>query len=74
MKVFTKKHLLDALQKEGLPATYKSLLKYEKLGIIPLQGSAEGVGNASNWRLYTEDEIKSIVAKVKSYKEQNKNE
>lgn len=68
MKVYTKKHLLEALSKEGLPATYKSLLKYEKLGIIPTNGSAEGVGTAGNWRLYTEEEIKSIVVKVKQHK------
>lgn len=71
MKVYTKKHLLDALEKEGLPASYKSLLKYEKLGIIPTNNTAEGLGNAGNWRLYTEDDIKNIVAKVKEYKQQN---
>lgn len=71
MKVFTKKHLLDALAKEGLPATYKSLLKYEKLGIIPTQSNVEGVGSAGNWRLYTEDDIKTIVAKVKEHKTKN---
>lgn len=68
MKVYTKKHLLDALAKEGLPATYKSLLKYEKMGIIPNNGKSEGLGSAANWRLYTEEEIKDIVSKVKAHK------
>lgn len=66
MKVLTKKHLLEALAKEGLPSSYKSLLKYERLGIVPTKGAVERSGN---WRLYTEQEIKEIVQMVREHKD-----
>lgn len=71
MKVFTKKHLLEALKKEGLPSSYKSLIKYENMGVIPTSLNVEGLGNAGNWRLYTEQDIKEIVRKVKEHKRNN---
>ena len=65
MKVYTKIHLLKALKKAGLPHTYKSLLNYEKQGIIDRGGEIE---SASNNRYFTEQEIKTIVAKIKEQK------
>lgn len=67
MKVYTKKHLLKALKKAGLPHSYKTLLQYERLGLIDRGGNEIEVRN--NERFYTEQEIKSIVVKVKTYKE-----
>lgn len=66
MKILTKKHLLEALKAEGLPSSYKTLLKFERLGIIPVRGAVERSGN---WRLYTEQEIKEIVEMVKNHKD-----
>ena len=67
-KMYSKQHLLQALKKEGLPSTYKSLLKYEKAGIVPTGDNAIGFGISNRWRLYTEDEIKQIVDTVKKHK------
>lgn len=69
MKVFTKKHLFDALKEAGLPYSYKSLLKFERLGIIPTNNASGEVSGVNNWRLYTEKEIKEIVKKIRAYKD-----
>jgi len=67
MKVYTKRHLLEALKKAGLPYSYKTLLQYEKAGLIDRGGSEIDVKN--NERFYTEQEIKNTVEKIKNYKE-----
>jgi len=74
--IFTKSHLLEALKKahtqskkNGGPDigyTYKSLLEYEKKGIIPRGGTEIEVSSAN--RFYTRDEIDAIVRRVKDYK------
>lgn len=64
IKVYTKVHLLKALQKAKLPYSYKSLLKYEKLGIIPRKSSIDVVGNNTG-RFYTQEEITEIVSNAK---------
>lgn len=69
MKIYTKKHLLETLTKEGLPSSYKSLMKYEKLGVVPVKGGFLGHGSARNWRLYTKEEIDNIVDRIREYKE-----
>lgn len=69
MKVFTKIHLLQALKEAGLPCTYRSLLNYERQGIIN-RGGGE-IESASNDRYFTEQEIKEIVEKIKVLKTKN---
>ena len=71
MKIYTKKHLLDRLQQEGLPYSYKSLLKYEKAGVIPNDSRADVEGARSSMRFYTDQEIEQIVQNVKNYKTKN---
>lgn len=61
-------HLLAALKKEGLPSTYKSLLKMEREGIIPQANNAIGFGVTDRWRLYSQEDIKNIVLRVKNHK------
>ena len=67
-KLFSKKYLLVALKKAGLPYSYKALIKYERRGIIPQPESAVGFGSMKKWRLYTQEEIDEIVQKMTSYK------
>lgn len=62
IKVYTKIHLLNALREAGLPHTYKSLLNYERQGIISRGGEVE---SASNDRYFTADEISQIVEKIR---------
>lgn len=67
MKLYSKKHLLDKLEKEGLPHTYKSLLSWERDGIIPT-GKKNGLdfGQQNVWRMYTEEEVKEIIQTIKT--------
>ena len=65
VKVYTKQHLLQALKKAGLPHTYKSLLNYEKQGVISRGGEIESVNNN---RYFNEWEIAEIVEKIRKLK------
>jgi hypothetical protein len=67
MKLYTKMHLLEALKEAGLPSTYKSLLKLEKDGVVPKSESGTDF-SVNRMRLYTGDEIKTIVSLVKTHK------
>lgn len=67
MNVLTKQHLLARLKEEKLPSSYHSLIKYEKLGIVPLPESMNGVGAARNWRLYSPQEVEIIIKKIREY-------
>lgn len=64
MELFTKIHLLEALEKAKLPHTYKALLNFERKGIIPT-----AFNRLNTQRLYTKQEIEDIVRKIKEYKE-----
>lgn len=66
IKIYTKKDLLIALKKNGLPHSYKTLLKYEGLGILDRGGE---LVSRNHDRFYTKDEIKRIVEVVKSHKQ-----
>ena len=66
MEVYTKKHLLEALAKAGLPSSYKSLLEIERRGVIPRGGMLKSVNDD---RFYTLEEINSIVEQVKKSRE-----
>ena len=64
-KIYTKIHLLTALKEAGLPHTYRSLLNYERQGIINRGGEMESIDNN---RYYNEQEIEKIVEKIKTLK------
>lgn len=68
VKVYTKIHLLKALKEAGLPHTYKSLLNYEKQGVVNRGGE---IVSASNDRYFTESEITEIVEKIRRMKQKN---
>lgn len=68
MVIYTKMHLLEALKKEGLPWSYKSLLKMERDGVIKRDENTMGIPNRSQ-RFYSEDEIKDIVNQVRLSKQ-----
>lgn len=72
-KLFSKKHLLKALKKAGLPYSYPSLVTMERKGIIPQSDNAIGVGT-NRWRLYTKEELDMIVERVRQYKSQLQNQ
>lgn len=67
-QLFTKMHLLKALKVAGQPSSYSSLLHYEKKDVISKPEQFLPMGNRS-YRAYTREEIKSIVAKIKEYRE-----
>lgn len=67
-RLFSKKYLLAALKKAGLPHSYKALLKYERMGVIPQPETAVGRGSMSKYRLYSQEEIDNIVQIMKDYK------
>jgi hypothetical protein len=64
--LYSKKHLLKAMKAAKLPYTYVTLLKYEKLGLIPVPRTPTDDGGRG-WRFYTEGEIKKAVERVKEY-------
>ena len=66
-QLFSKKHFLKALKKEGLPATYMTLRKWEQKGIIDLPKNMQKI-NVYEWRFYTQEEIKENIEKIKKYK------
>lgn len=68
-EIFSKKHLLEALKRAGLPYTYASLLEYEKKGIVPKPQHAIGFGNG-RWRFYTMQEIKENVRRIAQYRKE----
>lgn len=75
---YSKRHLLEAFKKANdesvakggpkIPYSYKSLIFYEKLGIIPAAQNAVGLGVTTTWRLYTKEEIDQAVQKLIDYK------
>jgi len=66
--VYTKKHLLEALRKENLPHSYKSLLKLERTGVIPCSANGIETISGNRQRLYSAEEMSAIVDKVKTHK------
>ena len=70
-ELFSKEHLLKALKNAGLPSSYVSLMKYEKLGVVLLPKNMMNFGT-KKYRFYTKDEIAESVKKVVEYKNANK--
>lgn len=56
-----------------IPYSYRSLIRWEKKGIIPLCKSPLQFGSGRLWRVYSRAEIDSIVKKVVQYKMKHKN-
>lgn len=63
--MFSKQHLLKALKEAGLPASYPTMLEYEKKGILP--EPTKIVFSDREWRLYTAEQITSAVDGVRDY-------
>ena len=69
--MYLKQQLLEAIEKEGLPCSYSTLLKYERQGIIPLAENTLTY-NDREWRTYTEREVKNIIKLIKKHKKTKK--
>lgn len=72
---YGKQDLLEALKKADadhpelkIPYSYRSLLRLEKLGVIPVCNSPLKFKSGAQWRLYTIEEVEAIVQKVIEYK------
>jgi hypothetical protein len=63
-----KRFLLEALKIAGLPFSYLTLLKYERLGILPKAINGTNIRVESNFRLYTGQEILEAVEKIMTHK------
>ena len=61
---YTKRNMLDALKEAGLPCTYVTLVKMERLGVILAPHR-----NDNGDRIYSLREIKANVARMKKHKE-----
>lgn len=69
MKLFTKIHLIEALKNVGIVIAYKTIIEYERKGIIPTsKNGIEYEVRPGRTRFYTEEELKNIVEKVKEYR------
>ena len=59
-KLYFKRDLQIYLRSLGIPFSYPTIIKYEKLGVIPSPRlTIEGFEN--RWRLYTGKEIRDIA-------------
>lgn len=65
-KFYSKKYLFEALKKAELPSTKPSVIKYERLGLIPVP-TGNAVHGDRGQRFYTEDEIKLAVENVRKH-------
>ena len=65
-KLYSKKHLLKALKKAGLPASYPTMLKYEIAGVI-LKPQGQVNYDDRVWRFYTQSEMDANVLRVREY-------
>ena len=66
-EVFSKKHLMEALERAGLPCSYKSILRFEKEGVIERSKSGLGSSEYGGNRVYSKEEIENIVQKIAAY-------
>jgi hypothetical protein len=65
-----KKQLLQALKDAGLPCTYPTLLRFERMGLIAKPASLVAYEDRS-WRFYTVEELRIIIEQVREYKNGN---
>lgn len=66
MKLYSKKYVLLALKKAKLPHNYRTLIRYERLGVIK---RPDAIMQGSKDRYYTEEDINEIVGQVRKWKE-----
>jgi len=60
MRLYTRKQLQQKMEESGVKRSRITVLKYEKNGTIPKPSAhVEGVNGV--WRLYTEEEVDSII-------------
>lgn len=64
--MFFKKQLLERLKAEGLPHTLRSLLIYERRGVVK-RPTGLPTQNGS-WRVYTQEEIEEVVAALRQHR------
>jgi uncharacterized protein YlzI (FlbEa/FlbD family) len=76
---FGKKDLLEALKNADkknkdikIPSSYKSLIRLEKIGIIPNCISPIKFSSGRKWRVYSREEIDNIITRIIDYKRANK--
>jgi len=60
-KLYLKRDLQLYLKELGLPCSYPTIIKYERMGIIPSPRRTIA-GFEHKWRLYTGKEIKKIAS------------
>ena len=66
-EVFSKKHLMEALKRAGLTWSYSSILRFERGGMIERPKSELGNNEYNGNRLYSQQEIEEIVARVAAH-------
>lgn len=70
-KLYFKRDLQAYLKSQGLPFSYPTIIKYERIGAIPSpRYTIEGFEN--RWRLYTGKEIIDIAEILKKRNGKNK--
>src|SRR3990167_3103519 len=65
--LYSNRNLLDRLKKEGLPSSITSLIRYEKMGILPEPHYVAKFKDRS-WGFYSATQIEEIVSIIKSYR------
>lgn len=65
-KLYPKKILLLALQKEMLPFSYPQLIKYEKAGVVKRPKNSI-IYPERSWRFYTQNEIDECIHAIRAY-------
>ena len=63
-KIYSKKILLEKLKEVGLPFSYPTLLRWEKIGLIK-RPKAEIHYTDRSWRFYSISEINGIIKIIK---------
>ena len=59
-KIYLKRDLIAHLRSLGLPCSHPTIVKYEKLGIIPSPRRKINRDDQPDWRIYTGKELKEI--------------
>lgn len=65
-KLYSKKYLFEALAAAKLPSTRPSVIKYERLGLIPVP-TGNAVLGGHGQRFYTKEQIKLAVDNVRKH-------
>ena len=64
----SKQHFLKALKSAGLPASYPTLLLWEKEGVIEKPKVMKMI-NGKKWRFYSVEEIRANIRKIKEHRD-----